>query len=179
MHSNVCQWGRVVVTGYNSVFLVYNWSLYWVTTLLGQNFLNSTMIFRALVQELECFNQGLLLPCLYTNLSNVLSHLPPQCKTLVFAFQFRSFSVRRSFQILVRRSFQLGRSSMHWRLSRQNSSGQLLQNSVLIRFSFTSRNAIMREVLMFPADCSKRTGMSLISTFNKLSTLNLCASKGR
>jgi len=27
---------------------------------------------------------------------------------------------------------------------------------------------------VFPADCSKRTGMSLISTFSKFSGLNLC-----
>jgi len=40
-----------------------------------------------------------------------------------------------------------------------------------------SRNAVMREVLMFPADCSRRTGISLISTFNKLAGVGLCVLK--
>ena len=48
---------------------------------------------------------------------------------------------------------------MYWRLSWQNSFGQFLPNSALIGFSMNSRNAVMREVLMFPADCSRRTGI--------------------
>ena len=48
---------------------------------------------------------------------------------------------------------------MYWRLSWQNSFGQFLQNSALIGFSMISRNAVMREVVMFPADCSRRTGI--------------------
>ena len=40
-----------------------------------------------------------------------------------------------------------------------------------------SRNAVMREVLMFRADCSRRTGISLISTFNKFSGVSLCVLK--
>jgi len=49
--------------------------------------------------------------------------------------------------------------------------------SVLIGFRINSRKAVIREVLMFPADCSKRTGRSLISTFSKFSGLNLCVLK--
>ena len=56
-------------------------------------------------------------------------------------------------------------------------SWQFLQNSALIGFSVNSRNPVMREVLMFPADCSRRTGISLISTFNKVSGVSLCVLK--
>jgi len=37
----------------------------------------------------------------------------------------------------------------------------------------------MREVLMFPTDCSRRIGISLISTFNKFSGVSLCVLKSR
>ena len=113
--------------------------------------------------------QELLSQCLYTSLGKVLSHLLLQCKTLVFALQFLVFFVRRSFHI--------SRSPMYWRLSWQNSFGQFLQHSALIGFSMNSRNAVMREVLVLPEDCSSRTGISLISTFNKFSGVSLCVLK--
>ena len=44
-----------------------------------------------------------------------------------------------------------------------------------LKGSLFSKIAVVREVSMFPADCRKRTGMSLIPTFNKFSGLT-CAS---
>ena len=108
--------------------------------------------------------QELLLPCLCTSLGKVLLYLPQQCKTLAFAFQFLQF--------------WLGALS-NW-AGLQCSDGCLDKirlgsfcKSVVIGFRINSRKAVIREVLIFPADCSKRTGMSLISTFSKFSGLNL------
>jgi len=49
--------------------------------------------------------------------------------------------------------------------------------SVLIGLSINYRKAVMREVLMFPADCNKRTGMSFISTFSKFYRFDFCVLK--
>ena len=113
--------------------------------------------------------QEVLSKCLYASLGKVLSHLLLQWKHWFLLCSFQFFFVRRSFHI--------SRSPMYWLLSWQNSFGQFLQNSALIGFSMKSRNAVMRDVLMFPADCSRRTAISLISTFNKLSGVSLCVLK--
>jgi len=81
------------------------------------------------------------------------------------------------FQVLVRQFFQLSRSSIYWQLSWQISSGRFLQKSALIVLSNISRKAVRHEVLMFPEDCSKHTGMSLISAFNICSGVILCILK--
>jgi len=52
------------------------------TTLLRQN------DFTGFVVEVVK-SQDLLLQCLCTSLDKVLSHLPPQCKSLFIAFQFK------------------------------------------------------------------------------------------
>ena len=107
--------------------------------------------------------QGLLLPCLCTSLVKCFYICRNNAKHWFLLSNFFSFGL----------AFQSSRSPMYWRLSWQNSSGQFLQKFVLIGFSINSRKAVIREVLTFPADCSKRTGMSLISTFSKFSGLNL------
>jgi len=53
-----------------------------------------TMIFCALVLKLECFSNAhsrAFVTVSLHKLGKVLLHLPQQCKTLVFAFQFLQF----------------------------------------------------------------------------------------
>ena len=166
------KWDRVVVTGYTSVFRMYNWSPCWVTTLFRQILFNSTMISRALVMNLECFSN--------TNSKALLYRVSAQVWVKCFYIWHHNVKhcfLLSSFSSLVRRSFQLSRSPIYCRLSWQNSYGQFLQKSALVGLNINFRKAVMREMLMFPAYCSKCTGMSLISTFNKFSGVILCVVK--
>ena len=62
-------------------------------------------------------------------------------------------------------------------LSLQNSLIVLLQNSTLTGYNKCSRNAVNREVVMWPADCNNRTGMSVILADRRLSWSSLCVLK--
>ena len=53
----------------------------------------------------------------------------------------------------------------------------LLQNSILTGCSKCSRNAVNREVVMWPADCNNQTGMSVMVADKRLSWSSLCVLK--
>jgi len=85
---------RVIITGYNSVFLgLYNWLPYWMATLSRQVFFSSTMTLRALVLKMEHFSNthSRTLVSVSASLGKVLSHLTLQCETRIFASQFLGF----------------------------------------------------------------------------------------
>ena len=152
-------------------FWVYNWSPYWVTTLFREISFSLTMIFAHWCWSWNAslmYIQLLLLPRPCTSLGKVLLHLLQQCKTLVFAFQFLQFwlGVLSNWAGLQCIDGCLDKICL----------GSFCK-TLLIGFSINSRKAVICEVLMFPADCSKRTGISLISTFNKFSRLSLCVLK--
>jgi len=86
----------------------------------------------------------------------VLSHLPPQCKTRIF---FSSWGFDQAVFLVINLLTAV----------LTNSSVLFVQNFVLIGYRINSTNAVVCEMLMFPADHSKRTGMSGKSTFHKFS----------
>jgi len=75
---------------------------------------------------------------------------------------------------LVWQSFQLSISANAMTVIPAKLVWAVLQMIAQIGFSMNSRNALIREVLMFLANCSTCTGMSFISTFNKFSGISQC-----
>ena len=75
--------------------------------------------------------------------------------------------------ILAWRSFQVNRSQMYWRLSSQNTFGPLLQTFAL----WGSKMQWCLECWCCLADCMKHTCLTLMTTFNKSTAVNLCALK--
>ena len=85
----------MVITGYDSVFLYVQLVSILSDHIVQANFVqfddDFTCLGAVVGMLLQCTFKELLSQCLYANWGKVLSHLPLQCKTLVFALHFLVF----------------------------------------------------------------------------------------